>query len=125
MPDRRLIDTTILVAHLRGREDARRYLKSIEGAKSVSVVSRAELFAGVSDEEDQQEVETLLSVFRAYEVTALIAERGGFFKRDYQPSHGTGIADALIAATADVRNERLVTLNEKHFPMLEDIIVPY
>jgi hypothetical protein len=49
----------------------------------------------------------------------------GFFKRDYQPSHGTGIADALIAATAEVHEMRLVTLNEKHFPMLDDVVVPY
>jgi predicted nucleic acid-binding protein len=125
MPERRLVDTTILVDHLRGREDARQYLKSIEGNRSVSVVSRAELFAGVFDEEDRRKVETLLSAFRVHEVTAPIAEKGGFFKRDYQPSHGTGIADALIAATAEIHDVRLVTLNEKHFPMLDDLIVPY
>jgi hypothetical protein len=125
MPERRLVDTTILVDHLRGHEDARQYLKSIEGARSVSVVSRAELFAGVFDEADRRRVETLLSAFREHEVTPRIAEMAGFFKRDYQPSHGTGIADALIAATAEVHEMRLVTLNEKHFPMLDDLIVPY
>lgn len=125
MPEQRLVDTTILVDHLRGREDARQYLRSIEGARSVSVVSRAELFAGVFDEEDRRKVGTLLSAFQTHEVTAPIAEMAGVFKRDYQPSHGTGIADALIAATAEVHDVRLVTLNEKHFPMLDDLIAPY
>jgi len=36
-----------------------------------------------------------------------------------------GLADALIAATADVKQATLVTLNKKHFPMLQDISVPY
>lgn len=64
-------------------------------------------------------------MFRVYDMTSRIAERGGYFKRDCQPSHGTGLADALIAATADVQHARLVTLNVKHFPMLEDGMVPY
>jgi predicted nucleic acid-binding protein len=36
-----------------------------------------------------------------------------------------GLADALIAATATQRQVPLVTLNRKHFPMLQDVIVPY
>ena len=54
-----------------------------------------------------------------------IAIKGGTYRRDYFKSHNTGLADALIAATADIRQARLVTLNRKHFPMLTDIITPY
>lgn len=125
MADRLLFDTTILVDHLRGNERARRYIKSVPETKCISVITRAELFAGVFDADEQAKVEALLSVFRVYDVTSRIAEQGGYFKRDFQPSHGTGLADALIAATADVQNARLVTLNVKHFPMLDDVIVPY
>jgi predicted nucleic acid-binding protein len=35
-----------------------------------------------------------------------------------------GLADALIAATATQRQVPLVALNRKHFPMLQDVIVP-
>jgi predicted nucleic acid-binding protein len=49
----------------------------------------------------------------------------GSVKRDYGPSHGTGLADALIAATARDTESALVTLNERHFPMLSDVLVPY
>jgi hypothetical protein len=125
MADRLVFDTTILVDHLRGHEEARQYIKFVDEAKWTSVMTRAELFAGVFDEKERRQVEGLLSVFRVREVTAPIAEQGGYFKRDYQPSHGTGLADALIAATAEVHDARLVTLNEKHFPMLDDVIVPY
>jgi predicted nucleic acid-binding protein len=77
------------------------------------------------DEEERRRIELMLGEFRVFSVTREIAVLGGLFKRDYQPSHGTGLADALIAATAEVHEARLVTLNEKHFPMLDDVIVPY
>jgi predicted nucleic acid-binding protein len=40
-------------------------------------------------------------------------------------SHNVGLADALIAATAESRQAALVTLNIKHFPMLANVVVPY
>ena len=46
-------------------------------------------------------------------------------RREYGKSHGVGLADALIAATAEVVGAQLVTLNKKHFPMLDDVYVPY
>lgn len=118
MADRLLFDTTILVDHLRGNERARRYIQSASGMKCISVITRAELFAGVFDADEQTKVEALLSVFRVFDVTARIAEQGGYFKRDFQPSHETGLADALIAATAAIHEAQLVTLSVKHFPML-------
>jgi predicted nucleic acid-binding protein len=42
-----------------------------------------------------------------------------------EKTYGTGLADALIAATVHVYKLRFATLNAKHFPMLADIIVPY
>ena len=49
---------------------------------------------------------------------------GGLYRRDYGQSHGTGLADALIAATAEENGATLVTFNQRHFPMVE-IRVPY
>jgi predicted nucleic acid-binding protein len=40
-------------------------------------------------------------------------------------SHGTGLADALIAASAEAAGATLVTLNRRHFPMLAEVLVPY
>ncbi len=54
-----------------------------------------------------------------------IAERGGLLLRQYNKSHGTGFADAIIAATAEIERATLVTLNSKHFPMRTDVLVPY
>lgn len=56
---------------------------------------------------------------------ASIAVTGGLYRRDYGKRHGTGLADALIASTAEARQATLVTLNAKHFPMLTELLVPY
>ena len=58
-------------------------------------------------------------------MTADIAQLGGFYRRDVRSSHGVTLLDALIAATAKVHGIRLVTRNVRHFPMLDDVIVPY
>lgn len=59
------------------------------------------------------------------EISGEIAEKGGFYRRDFGPSHGVDLNDAIIAATAEVEAKSLVTLNRKHFPMLKNILVPY
>jgi predicted nucleic acid-binding protein len=68
---------------------------------------------------------TFLHAFEMVPIDQAVAQRGGLFRRDYGRSHGLGLADALIAATAEHAKAQLVTLNEKHFPMLPDVLVPY
>jgi predicted nucleic acid-binding protein len=54
-----------------------------------------------------------------------VARLGGLYRRDFRPSHGTGLADALIAATTEDNDVNLVTFNRRHFPMVSRITVPY
>jgi len=125
MSDLRLFDSNILIDYLRDDTEAVECVESQPSQLSISTIVEAELYAGVHDEDERRRIEIMLGEFQVFPVTRPIALLGGLFKRDYQPSHGTGLADALIAATADVHEVRLVTLNEKHFPMLDDLIVPY
>jgi len=68
-----------------------------------------------------------LLAFEVLPVTAEVGQVGGLFRRDYGPSHGTGLADALIGATAQIHGATLVTFNSRHYPMLnlENVQVPY
>jgi predicted nucleic acid-binding protein len=123
--DRLLFDTDVLVDYLRGREQAASILESRSETFLVSAVTVAELFAGVREGRERTALNTFLTAFDVVEVTAAIAQRGGLLRRDFGKSHNTGLADALIAATALVTGARLVTLNTKHFPMLTDHVVQY
>lgn len=122
-----LVDSDILIAHLRGLGAARHWLMETrrEGPLALSVVSIAELAGGIRSSE-RREVWRLLASFRAEPVTEVIARRAGDFGRQFRRSHsGIGLGDYLIAATADVKGYRLASLNVRHFPMLSDLRPPF
>jgi len=122
-----LVDTDVLIDHLRGIDVASRYIaQMMQGAQMfLSSITIAELFSGVREGQEQKHLHQLLSLFSWVTVDHSIAKVGGLFRRDYQKSHGVGLADAIIAASAQHVNATLVTLNKKHFPMLTDVITPY
>ena len=51
--------------------------------------------------------------------------QAGLLRRLYGRSQGTGLADALIAASVLAAGAMLATINRRHFPMLADVLVPY
>jgi hypothetical protein len=53
------------------------------------------------------------------------ARAGGLYKKHYAHSHGVGLADAIIAATAEAENAELKTLNTKHYPMIKGLKPAY
>ncbi|MBA2734236.1 MAG: type II toxin-antitoxin system VapC family toxin [Acidobacteria bacterium] len=120
-----LIDTDVLIDYLRGQAEAVGYLEGLTEPPLISAVTVAELYAGVREGEEREALEYFIAAFEIVSVGETIAGIGGLNRRDYGKSHGVGLADAIIAATAEVKEADLVTLNKKHFPMLVSIIVPY
>jgi len=125
MADLFLIDTDVLIDYLRGQADAAAYLEGLTERLLMSVITQAELYAGVREGAERSTLDAIVSIFERVDVNPEIARIGGLFRRDFGKSQGVGFADALIAATAEYRNATLVTLNKKHFPMLENVIVPH
>ena len=122
-----LVDSDVLIAHLRGLGAARDWLIDARknGLLAISVVSIAELVGGMRSVE-RREVWRLVSSFRAEPATEIIARRAGEMMRRYRRSHtGIGLGDYLIAATADVKGLQLATLNVRHFPMFKDLRPPF
>lgn len=120
-----LFDTDVLVDYLRGRTEAVSFLEAQADPLLVPAMVVAELYAGVREGRERIALGGFLAAFEIVSVDAGIAERGGLMRRDFGKSHGTGLSDALIAASAQQRNAALVTLNRKHYPMLADVLVPY
>jgi hypothetical protein len=119
-----LLDTDVLIDFLRGRAEAVAFLAAAEGPLIISAISVAELFAGARGE-DGEALRTFLGAFEVVPVDTEIAAAGGMHRGRWGTSHGTGLADALIAACAEAASARLVTRNRKHLQMLEDVLVPY
>jgi predicted nucleic acid-binding protein len=122
-----LVDSDVLIAHLRGVDAARDWLIGTRknGPLAISVVSIAELVGGMRSIE-RREVWRLLASFRAEPTTEVIARRAGEMMRRYRRSHtGNGLGDYLIAATADVKGLQLATLNVRHFPMFKNLRPPF
>ena len=101
------------------------YLEALTERQIVSAITVAELYTGVREGAERQALEELLETFDIIPVSQTIAVTGGLFRRKFLKSHNLGIADAVIAATAEMEKAIVVTRNRKHFPMFSNVIVPY
>lgn len=123
-----LLDTDVLIDFLRGYDKAASFVNVNLDRIILSSIVVAELYAGVrggKDDTEQAVLENFLSLFRVVPVSGDIAKLGGLYKRDYGRSHGVGLADAIVAATAALEDAELRTLNVKHYPMLHPIEPAY
>jgi len=116
-----LLDTDVLVDFFRGHSKAVAFVNTHSARIILSSIVVAELYAGVKGDAEQTALENFVSLFRVVPVSAEIAKAGGLYKRDYSKSHGVGFADAILAATAEVENAALKTLNTKHYPMFKGL----
>ncbi len=120
-----LIDTDILIDYLRDNASAVASIENNLNDLYLSVMNVAELYQGVRNEKERKNLISMLSVFTILPITLEIATQGGIYFSKYRTSHGSGLADCLIAATVDLHGLTLRTLNAKHYPMLEQVEVPY
>lgn len=123
----RLLDSTILIAHLRGDERATDLIVGAAraGGALTSVVSRVEI-EGAMRSGEREEVARLFGGLELVPVSDAIARRAGREMRRFRRSHtGIDLADYLIAATAQEHGVPLTTLNVRHFPMLPDLRPPW
>jgi len=120
-----LLDTDVLVDFFRGHSKAVAFVNAHSARIILSSIVVAELYAGVKGDAEQAALENFISLFRVVPVSAVIAKAGGLYKRDYSKSHGGGLADAIMAATAEAEHAELKTLNTKHYPMLKGLRLAY
>ena len=106
-----LVDTDVFIDHLRGA----RALRVGRNSLSYSVITRCELFAGASA--DEQVIGRLLSAFRELPVDRAVAESAGRIRRET----GVRAPDALIAATALRFDLVLITRNAADFARVPEL----
>ena len=121
---RSVVDSDVWIRILRRDTDAIEFVKELAQRHRVicSVITIAELYAGVRPGEEERMYWMLRNATHA-QVTTEIAQRAGFFRRRYLATHGVELTDCLIAATAEAYHADLVTYNTRHFPMPEIRVV--
>ena len=70
-------------------------------------------------------LDNFISLFHIVPLNSEIAKIGGLYKRDFGKTHRVGLADAILAATAEVEQAELKTLNVKHYPMFKALKPAY
>lgn len=107
-----LVDTDVLIDHLRG---ARRLQTPGGGSLSYSVITRCELLAG--PERQEEAARRLLASLRELPLDGPTADAAGLIRR----RSGIATPDALIAATAIRRGHDLLTRNRRYLERVEGL----
>ena len=116
---RYLLDTDVIIWHLRGHEPTEALLRTIEDEQPLgcSALSAFEVWVGARAQEEEPTrrfLETLDQIAADSRIALAAAE----YWRDFRGRGVTlGRGDALIAATAKERGLVLVTYNRGHYPM--------
>ena len=123
-----VLDSSVIIDHLRGDERARNVIAAhVEAADQLwgIVISRAEVIASMRSA-DRGPTIRLLDQLRWLDIDLEVADKAGALARRYRRSHpGLQLADCLIAAGTARLGARLLTQNVRHFPMIPDLRPAY
>ena len=117
-----LLDTTVIIDYLRGKEKAVKLLKKLyyEGSLlDCSPINIVEVYTGMKEKE-REVTEDFLDSLEYYDLTKEIAKQAGEYKKSYREKGITlSFPDMLIASIAIAYDLILITDNSKHYPMPE------
>ena len=122
---RLIIDADVMIDMLRGHTAACDFFAVNRKNICLSVVTLTELLAGFISAKEERAILEIASYLVKIPVEEAVAIKAGYLRHRYGKSHGTGIIDCIVAATAQALDARVVSLNEKHYPMLDNVLVPY
>jgi predicted nucleic acid-binding protein len=116
-----LLDSDVIIWHLRGRQEITAMLKDIQkfGVPACSALSVLEIQVGVKKGEEEK-TDRFMDSLKIFDVNREIASRAARIIRECKKK---GIAidlpDAIIASTCLLQDLILVTCNRKHYPIPE------
>lgn len=94
-----VFDSDVLIDYLRDQPLAVAFLEGTEQALAISAITIAELYAGVRDGEERQQLDSFVTAFTVLPLDGQPAQRAGLWRRQYGPSHGTGLAGVSRSRT--------------------------
>lgn len=119
-----LVDSDVLIWHLRGLPRATQRIDQLPSL-TISAVTWMELLQGMRSRAELLAVQKSLAMRNAEQlpVTPAITRRAVTLMENLALSHGLGMGDALIAATALEHGLPLRTANVKHFAPIDGLLV--
>jgi tRNA(fMet)-specific endonuclease VapC len=119
-----LVDTNILIDHLRGVEAATDFIQSAGKENlAVTTVVEMELYQGVRNRVEYAKLKKELLGFVRIDLNESISQTGLYLSQKFSLSHQLSVADMLIAATALVYDLELRTYNLKDFHFIPGLKV--
>jgi predicted nucleic acid-binding protein len=117
-----IVDTDVLIWYSRGYQSAIDALHSLDRF-SISVVTYIEVIQGARNKKELNAFKKALGVLKAQviQIDELISTKAMFYVEQYALSHSMELADALIGASAVIKQLPLLTGNGKYYKHLPEI----
>jgi predicted nucleic acid-binding protein len=117
-----IIDTDVLIWYMRGNEKA---YEIIENSHTffISVVTYLELVQGMRNKKELNNLRKALHGWNAQilYLSEEISAKAMFLVEQHFLSHSIQLADAFIGATAIANGYPILTANDKHYKIMQDI----
>lgn len=119
-----LVDSDVLIRHLRGLPRATQRLDLLPQLR-ISAISYLEILQGMRSRAELAAVQKSLTMRHTERmpITPQITDRATDLMERLSLSHGLGMGDALIAATALENQLTLITANVRHFGAIAELTI--
>jgi len=117
-----LLDSDIIIWHLRGRKEITEMLKDLQrsGLPACSAISVLEVQLGVKTKDEEEKTDRFLESLKVFDVNMDIAKIAAQLIRVHKTKGVTiDIPDSIIASTCILHDLILVTYNRRHYPISE------
>ena len=117
-----IVDTDVLIWYSREHQKAIELIHSLD-TFFISVVTYMEIVQGVRNKKELNTFKKALGILnvKIFQIDELVSTKAMFFVEQYSLSHSMELADALIGATAIIKQRTLITGNDKHYRHLPEI----
>ena len=117
-----LLDSDVIIWHLRGRREITEMLKDLQrsGLPSCSAISVLEVQLGIKTKDEEGKTDRFLGSLKVFDVNMDIARIAAQLIRQYKAKGvAIDIPDSIIASTCILHDLMLVTYNRRHYPISE------